>query len=236
MTFDNSRTENLIGTDAVRKLRETRAAVFGIGGVGGYVCEALVRAGIGSIDLIDGDRVSESNLNRQIIATHDTVGMYKTEAMKTRILSVNPGCTVTCHNIFFLPGSRGDIDFTGFRIVADCVDTVSAKLEIITDAVSLGIPVISSMGAGNKLHPELFTISDIYKTDTDPLARVMRRELRNRGIKSLPVCWSPEKPASAIHITDPETGKPAPSSISFVPSAAGLIIAGWMVRKICGIE
>lgn len=233
--MDNSRTVNLIGEQAVKKLGSCRAAVFGIGGVGGYVCEALVRAGIGAIDVIDGDTVAGSNLNRQIIATSGTVGMPKTEAMKNRIASVNPDCAVTCRQMFFLPENADEIDFSQFDIVADCVDTVSAKLEIIARCVRAGIPVISSMGAGNKLHPEKFRITDIYKTDTDPLARVMRRELRARGIGSLPVCWSDEKPVRVSADADPVTGKIPPASISFVPSAAGLVIAGWMVRTICGL-
>lgn len=237
MSFDNSRTENLIGTDGTAALSRAHAAVFGCGGVGGYVIEALCRAGIGEITVVDGDAVAPSNLNRQIIAVQSTVGTDKTEAAEKRIREINPDCKVHGIKLFYLPENAASVDFSQFDIVADCVDTVSAKLEIITRADAAGVPVISAMGAGNKLYPERFRITDIYKTETDPLARVMRRELRSRGVRSLPVCWSDEPPVRAAAASpDPESGKIPPASISFVPSAAGLIIAGWMVRRLIGLE
>ena len=234
--FDVSRTAALIGIGAVKKLAESRAAVFGAGGVGGYVCEALARAGVGHITVIDGDSVAPSNLNRQIIAVQSTIGRPKAEVMKERILSVNPDCDVTALDLFYLPENAGLVDFGGFDAVADCVDTVSAKIEIAIRSKAAGVPVISSMGAGNRLYPERFRVCDLFETKTDPLARVMRREMRARGVSSLTVCWSDETPLSPVTEKDPASGKYPPGSVSFVPSAAGLVIAGWMVRTLAGIE
>lgn len=217
----------MLGAEAVRKLADAHVAVFGAGGVGGFVCEALVRAGVGRLTVIDGDVIDSSNINRQIIALADNVGRPKTEAMKQRILSINPECDVIAKQLFFLPENSSEIDFSGFDAVADCVDTVAAKVEIARLCTISGTAVISSMGAGNKLHPERFRISDIFKTEVDPLAKAMRVRLRNAGIKHLPCVWSDEIPA---------VKSVPPGSLSFVPSAAGLIMAGWIVRKLTGTE
>ncbi len=229
------RTEYLLGNDGMAALSCAHVAVFGIGGVGGYVAEALARAGVGRLTLIDGDTVSGSNINRQIIALTSTVGMPKVEVMKRRIAEINPTCTVNACEMFYLPEVADSLPFDGFTYICDAVDTVSAKLEIVCRAKLLGIPVISAMGAGNKLHPEQFEIADLKKTECDPLARVMRRELRARGIEHLTVVYSKEPPIGTPAVTDAVSGKRTPGSISFVPSAMGLIIAGKIVRDICGI-
>ena len=242
MSHDNSRTEYLLGRDGTARLAAAKVCVFGVGGVGGYVCEALARAGVGHITLVDGDDVSPSNVNRQIIATSQTIGRAKVDVMRERILSVNPDCKVTALRLFYLPENADVIDFSEFDYVADAVDTVSAKIEIVCRADAAGVPVISSMGAGNKLYPERFRISDIYSTSVCPLARVMRRELKARGIKKLPVVWSDEEPRPYAEEPEPEyledgkRGRTPPGSISFVPSAAGLIMAGKIVRDIAGVE
>ncbi len=236
MDFDNSRTVNLIGSEAASRLKRAHVAIFGIGGVGGYICEALCRAGVGELTLIDGDTVAPSNLNRQLAATLDTVGMPKTHAVRDRLVRINPACEIHCKNLFFLPENADLIDFSSFDYVADAVDTVAAKIEIICRAQSCGTPVISSMGAGNKLYPERFRISDIYETSVCPLSRVMRRELKARGVKSLPVVWSDEMPVKQVNAAAAPHGKIPPASISFVPSAAGLIAAGKIVRDIAGIK
>lgn len=229
------RTELLLGTEAMKKLKSSRVAVFGAGGVGGYVIEALVRCGIGELDIIDKDRVAVSNINRQIIANSDTVGMYKTEAAAKRAALISPDTIINVHNIFFTPETSDQFDFSEFDYVVDAVDTVSAKLELAVRCYEAGIPIISSMGAGNKLHPEMFEIADIYKTSVCPLARVMRRELKKRGIPKLKVVYSKEEPVSpAVIRKDEETGKIIPASISFVPSAVGLIIAGQVIRDLSG--
>lgn len=215
--IDLSRTEMIIGSDALEKLRASHVAVFGIGGVGGHLCEALCRAGIGELTIIDGDTVSTSNVNRQIIALQSTVGMEKTEVMKARLLDINPELRIHSLQKFLEPEDVSALPFDTFTCIADCIDSVKTKIEIICRASDCGIPIISSMGAGNKLHPENFRISDIYKTEQDPLAKVLRHELRLRGVKKLPVVFSDEIPAVR---TVP------PGSMSFVPSAAGLIAAG----------
>ena len=222
----------LIGVDSLIKLKNSRVAVFGIGGVGGYAVEALVRAGIGSIDIIDNDTVSCSNINRQIIALSSTVGQLKTEVMKKRILDINPEITVNCINKFVLPENIGDFDFSSYDYVVDAIDTVSGKLAIIEKASSLGIPVISSMGTGNKLDPTKFEITDIYKTSVCPLARVMRYELKKRGIKKLKVLYSKEEPIKPFAEKTNEKGKAIPGSISFVPSVAGFIIASQVIKDL----
>ena len=218
-----SRTRLLIGEDGIDKLHKSRVAVFGIGGVGGYVCEALVRSGVSSFDLIDKDVVSVSNINRQIIALHSTVGRPKVEVMKERMLDINPLVTVNTYECFFLPENADDFPFEEYDYVIDAVDTVTAKIEIIMRCKELGIPVISSMGAGNKLDASAFEVSDIYKTSVCPLAKVMRRELKKRGVKDLKVVYSKENPV---------TNSRPPGSVAFVPSTAGLIIAGEVVRDL----
>ena len=226
-----SRTEALIGKSAVEKLKKSRVAVFGVGGVGGFVAEALARSGIGEIDLIDSDKVSISNINRQIVALHSTVGKYKTEVMAERIKDINPSAKVNVYNIFYLPENADDFDFLQYDYIVDAVDTVSAKLSIVERAYALKVPVISSMGAGNKLNPTAFEVEDIYKTSVCPLAKVMRRELKKRGVEKLKVVYSKEEPKLS-ELIDAETGKRAPASISFVPSVAGLIIAGEVIKDL----
>lgn len=243
-----SRTELLLGTDAVERLKRSRVAVFGIGGVGGYVCEALVRSGIGAFDLIDNDKVCLSNLNRQIIATTKTVGRYKTEVMRERMFDINPDVAVRIYNTFFLPENADEFPFDEYDYVVDAVDTVTAKIAIVMKAGEVNIPVISSMGAGNKLDPGCFKISDIYKTKVCPLAKVMRRELKKRGIKGLKVVYSEEMP----HVPGEKDGSSykeagirssnaehkgnerriTPGSVSYVPSVAGLMIAGEVVKDL----
>ena len=218
-----TRTEMMLGGCAVDKLKRAHVAVFGVGGVGGFTVEALCRAGVGKITLIDSDRVAVSNINRQIIATNATVGMYKTEAMRDRIHDINPECEVTVYNEFYSP--ENPIPLDGIDYVADCIDSVKSKLHLITEAVNGGTRVISSMGAGNKLDPTRFTVADISKTHTDPLAKVIRTELRKRGINRLKVVFSDEPPINP-------SGERTPGSVSFVPSVVGLIIAGEIIKDI----
>ena len=229
-----SRTEMLIGKGGVKKLKKAKVAIFGIGGVGSYVCEGLARSGVGSFVLIDHDKVSESNINRQLIATTKTIGKYKVDIMKKRILEINPDAIVEVYKEFFLPGSNNKIITKELSYVVDCVDTVSAKLEIVSICNAIGVPVISSMGTGNKLDPSRFEITDISKTSVCPLAKVVRKELRNRGIKKLKVIYSKEDPIEATtkEKIDPNTKKRIPASISFVPSVAGLMLAGEVIREI----
>lgn len=227
-----SRTEMLLGTEAMATLKNSKVAVFGIGGVGGYVVEALSRAGVGRIDLIDNDCVSESNINRQIIATTNTVGMMKTEVAKQRILDINPTVEVNTFNLFILPQNIDDFNFDGYSYVIDAIDTVSGKIAIIEKCNELNIPVISSMGTGNKLDPTQFEVTDIYKTSVCPLARVMRTELKKRGIKKLKVLYSQEQPVKPENPQTAENGKAIPGSISFVPSVAGLIIGGEVIKDL----
>ena len=226
------RTKRLIGADALNKLSRSRVAVFGVGGVGGYAVEALARSGVGAIDLIDGDTVSITNLNRQIIATHQTVGRWKTEVAAERVLQINPSCKVTAHNVFFLPETAAQFDFSMYDYVADAIDTVTGKIAIIMNAKNCGVPVISCMGAGNKLDATKFEVADIYKTSVCPLARVMRQELKKRGVDGLKVVYSKELPVKGESGGE---GKPVPASIAFVPSVAGLIMAGEMIKDLAGI-
>ena len=226
-----SRTAYVYSEDAIEKLNKAKVAIFGVGGVGGYICEALVRAGIGSIDIFDRDTVSVSNINRQIIALHSTVGRPKVEVMKERMLDINPDCKVNAYNVFYLPENADEFDLSGYNYIADAVDTVAAKLEIAERAYKLGIPTISAMGAGNKTDPTRFEVADIANTTVCPLARVMRKELKARGIKKYKVVYSKEEPRKS-GITDAETGKAIPGSLSFVPSAMGLIMAGEIVNDI----
>ncbi len=221
--FERSRL--LLGEEALELLSHKTVAVFGVGGVGGYVAEALARTGVGTLHLIDNDRVSVSNINRQIIALHSTVGRYKTEVMRERILDINPQAEVIIHNCFFLPENADSFPFSEYDYVVDAVDTVTAKIEIIVRAKEAGVPVISSMGAGNKLDPSRFEVTDLYKTSVCPLARVMRRELKKREIKKLKVVYSKEEPLK----------QQIPSSVAFVPSVAGLLIAGEVIRDIVGV-
>ena len=247
-----SRTELLLGKDAMERLAASRVAVFGIGGVGGYVCEALVRSGVGAIDLVDDDRVCLTNLNRQLIATRKTVGRLKTEVMQERIQEINPNVKVQLHTCFFLPENAGSFSFADYDYVVDAVDTVSAKLALVEQCARTHTPIISCMGAGNKLDPTAFRVADIYKTRVDPLARVMRRELKKRGVRKLKVVYSEEQPLRPIedmaiscrahcicppgtkrHCTD---RRDIPGSTAFVPSVAGLILAGEVVKDLAGVE
>lgn len=223
------RTEILLGKEAMDKLRLSRIAVFGIGGVGGYVAEALVRSGVGAIDLIDHDTVSVTNLNRQIIALHSTLGRYKVDVMKERIRDINPECRVEAHKCFYLPETRERFDFRQYDYIVDAVDTVTAKIQLVLEAGACGTPVISSMGAGNKCHADGFEVADLYQTSVCPLAKVMRRELRKRGVKRLKVVYSREEP---VRPQIPEGVEPVPGSLSFVPSTAGLILASEVVRDL----
>ena len=227
-----SRTEMLVGADALQKLNNSRVAVFGVGGVGGYVAESLARAGVGAIDLIDNDVVSESNINRQIIALTSTVGELKTEVMRQRILDINGDCQVRCIDKFVLPETIGEFDFSDYDYVVDAIDTVSGKLAIIEKAYSENIPVISSMGTGNKLDPTKFEVTDINKTSVCPLSRVMRYELKKRGVKKLKVLYSKEDPIRPANEQKNELGKAVPGSISFVPSVAGFIIGGEVIKDL----
>lgn len=223
-----SRTEMLIGKEAVDRLKSKRVIVFGIGGVGGYVCEALARTGVGQIDIVDNDAVSLSNINRQIIALHSTVGKPKVLAMKERIFDINPQIKVQEFNTFFEPENSNEFDFSRYDYVVDAIDSVKGKIELAVMCEKAGTPIISSMGAGNKLDPCAFKVSDIYKTSVCPLARVMRTELKKRGIKKLKVVYSEEKPVSFGN----GDGKRVPSSIAFVPSVVGLIVASEVIKDL----
>lgn len=230
MTEQLSRTGLLIGEDGLNRLKNARVAVFGIGGVGGHAAEALVRSGIGTIDLFDNDEVSISNLNRQLVATHDTIGKSKVYAMKERALAINPEIAVNAHNCFYMPDNADEYDLSGYSYIIDAVDTVTAKIELIMRADAAGIPIISCMGAGNKLEASMLEVDDIYNTSVCPLARTMRRELKKRGIKRLKVVYSKEKPIT-LH-----GEKRFPGSTAFVPAAAGLIAAGEVIKHIAGVH
>ena len=243
-----SRTELLLGKEAMEKLRTSRVAVFGIGGVGGYVCEALVRSGVGNFDLIDDDKVCLTNINRQIIATRKTVGKYKVDVMEERMKDINPDVNVTVHKCFFLPENAAEFDFESYDYVVDAVDTVTAKLELVMKCKEKDVPIISSMGAGNKLDASAFRVADIYDTKVCPLAKVMRRELKKRGVDRLKVVYSEEKPISPIDdmaiscrsncISSPDAAhkcterRAIPGSVAFVPSVVGLIIAGEVIKDL----
>lgn len=243
-----SRTELLFGKDAMEALKDKKVAVFGIGGVGGYVCEALVRTGVGHFDLVDDDKVCLTNLNRQIIATRKTVGKYKVDVMKERMLEINPDVEVITHQCFFLPENADEFPFETYDYVVDCVDTVTAKIEIIMRCKALDIPVISAMGAGNKLDPSRFQVADIYKTTMCPLAKVMRHEMKKRGVKKLKVVYSDEKPTRPVEdmaiscrtncICPPGAEhkcterRDIPGSTAFVPAVAGLVLAGEVIKDL----
>ena len=236
-----SRSRMLLGDEAMKKLAASRVAVFGVGGVGGFVVEALARSGLGELDLIDNDKVVLSNLNRQIIATMDTVGRDKVDVMAERVLSINPEALVHRHKCFYLPETAGQFDFSVYDYVVDAIDTVTGKIQLILQAKEAGVPVISAMGAGNKMDPSRFEVADIYETSIDPLARVMRRELKKRGVDSLKVVYSKEKPLRPYAGHEAETGameeahqrRSTPGSLAFVPSVAGLIIAGEVIKDLC---
>ncbi len=229
-----SRSEMLLGPEAMEKLSSARVALFGLGGVGGYVLEALARGGIGALDLIDADTVSESNLNRQLLATEETLGMLKTDAAAARVRSIDPACRVRTYPVFFLPENSRDFDFSAYDYVVDAVDTVSAKIELVLRAKEAGVPIISCMGTGNKLDASRFEIADIYETSVCPLAKVMRKELRARGVGSLKVLYSKEEPLTPVCPDEelPEGKHRIPGSVSFVPSVAGLLIAGEVIRDL----
>ena len=224
------RAELLLGTDSLEKLQRAKVIVFGVGGVGSYVCEALARSGVGTICLVDNDIVSESNINRQLIALTSTIGLNKTDVMKERILDINPDCNVTSIPCFYTKDKEVEID--GFDYIVDAIDTVTSKLTLIEEANRLSIPIISSMGTGNKLDPTRFEIADISKTSVCPLARVMRRELKARGINHLKVLYSKEEPISLGNQVSENGRRSIPGRVSFVPSVAGLIIAGEVIKDI----
>ena len=236
------RTELMLGKEAVNKLKSSHVAVFGVGGVGGYAVEALVRGGIGAIDLIDNDVVAVSNVNRQLIATSETVGQYKTEAFSRRIKTINPDCKVNTFNVFFLPETAGSFDFSSYDYIVDAIDTVAGKLALAEKAQKADVPIISAMGAGNKLDPTAFEVADIYKTSVCPLARIMRLECRKRGIKKLKVVYSKEPPTAQDAETKEEISDEAtkrrsvPGSVSFVPSVMGLIMAGEVIKDLAGLN
>ena len=232
-----SRTQLLLGAEGVKALAASRVCVFGVGGVGGYVVEALARAGVGALDIVDADNVDVSNLNRQIIATWDTVGQPKVQVMAQRIASINPDCRVTAHQCFYLPEQRDAFDFSQYNYVVDAIDTVTAKIDLVLAAGEAGVPIISAMGAGNKLDPTRLEVADIYDTSMCKLAKVMRKELRVRGVKALKCVYSKEEPVkitaeAAAAVGLPTEGKLPPGSVSFVPSVAGLIIAGEVVKDL----
>ena len=249
MLNEFSRTQLLYGKDAMTRLAQSRIAVFGIGGVGGYVVEALARSGVGALDLIDNDKVCLTNINRQILATQKTIGKYKVDVAAERVEEISPSCKVTAYKTFYLPETQDQFDFTKYDYVVDAIDTVTGKLTIIENAKKANVPVISSMGAGNKMNPALFEVADLYETSICPLAKVMRRECRKRGIDSLKVVYSKEPPVRPLEDVavnykqdsecPPEVQRKVsgrrdiPGSTAFVPSVAGLIIAGEVVNDLC---
>ena len=247
-----SRTELLLGAEAMEKLKKARVAVFGVGGVGGYAVEALARSGVGALDLIDDDLVCLTNINRQIIAARSTVGKHKVDVAKARVEDINPRCEVRVYKTFYTPETAGEFDFSQYDYVIDAIDTVTGKIELVMQAQAAGVPIISSMGAGNKLDPTAFEVADIYKTSVCPLARVMRRELKKRGVKKLKVVYSKEEAMTPIvseenscakHCICPKEAqrtctirRQIPGSTAFVPSVAGLIIGGEVIKDIVGKE
>ena len=232
----SERTALLLGEEAMRVLARSRVAVFGLGGVGGYVVEALARSGVGALDLIDSDRVSPSNRNRQILATAETVGQWKTDVAAARVRSINPACRVTLYRCFYLPDTAAQFDFTQYDYIVDAIDTVTGKLMLAEEAQRCGTPIISSMGTGNKLDPTAFRVADISKTAVCPLARIMRKELKKRGVKHLKVVYSREKPLEPTARLAADGRRDIPGSVSFVPGVAGLILAGEVVKDLTGIR
>lgn len=227
-----SRTELLIGANGVEKLKNSRIAVFGLGGVGGYVAEALARAGVGALDLIDNDVVSLSNINRQILALHSTIGQPKTEAAKQRLLDINPNLQIVCHNCFYLPETASDFNFRQYDYVADAIDTVAGKIALVESAKEAETPIICAMGAGNKLNAGIFKVADISKTSVCPLAKVMRRELRKRGINHFKVVYSEEEALTPLAAAEDSNKRQTPGSMSYVPAVAGLLMAGEIIRDL----
>ena len=229
------RTRMLLGTEALEKLQKARVAVFGIGGVGGYTVEALARSGIGQLDLIDNDNVSVSNINRQILATHSTVGMPKVEAARKRILDINPGCVVRTHQVFYTPETADQFDFSQYDYIVDAIDTVTGKLQLVQQATAVGTPIICCMGTGNKLDASAFEVADISKTTMCPLARIMRKELGKRGIKHLKVVYSKEEALTPTGWEEEAAAlgkRQIPGRVAFVPGAAGLILAGEVIKDL----
>ncbi|MBR4755024.1 MAG: tRNA threonylcarbamoyladenosine dehydratase [Lachnospiraceae bacterium] len=227
-----SRTELIYGKEAMERIASCHIAVFGIGGVGGYVVEALARTGVGALDLIDSDKVATSNLNRQIIATRSTIGRFKVDVAAERIADINPDCKVKTFKTFYLPETADLFDFSEYDYVVDAIDTVTGKLTLIENAKAAGVPIISSMGAGNKVNPAAFEVADIYKTSVCPLAKVMRHECKKRGIKSLKVVYSKEEPRTPLELIQEGSRRSIPGSTAFVPSVAGLIIAGEIINDL----
>lgn len=239
MQQEFSRTALLFGEKAMETLSQSRVAVFGVGGVGGYVVEALARSGVGALDLIDNDTVSESNINRQIIALHSTIGKRKVDVAAARVADINPSACVRTYPTFFTEETAGEFDFSAYDYVVDAIDTVAGKIALVMCAKKAGTPIISSMGAGNKLDPTAFEVSDLYKTSVCPLAKVMRTELRKRGVKQLKVVYSKELPLKARGMSDEASTaarRSVPASVAFVPSAAGLILAGEVIKDLVGIH
>ena len=241
MTKKFDRTQRLVGKSGLEKLKNAHVAVFGIGGVGGHAVDALVRSGIGEITIVDSDEVAESNINRQLIATTKSVGRKKVEVMKEHLQDINPEVKVHVHDCFFLPETKDQFDFSVYNYVIDAVDTVTAKLALVEACQDAGVPIVSSMGAGNKLDPTAFEVTDIYKTSVCPLAKVMRKELKARGVKHLKVVYSKEIPLEPIEdeafVSDEKRSRRAtPGSIAFVPSVAGLILAGEVVKDLAGVN
>lgn len=226
------RTELLLGEEGVKILSDSRVAVFGVGGVGGFAIEALARSGVGTLDIIDNDQVCESNLNRQIIALHSTIGRNKTDVMKERIADINPGIRVNVHQCFYLPENADSFDFTQYDYIIDAIDTVAGKIQLVMQAQAAGTPIISCMGAGNKLDSARFEVSDIYKTSVCPLAKVMRKELKARDVKSLKVVYSREEAMKPVQTIAEGNRRAIPGSIAFVPSVAGLILAGEVIKDL----
>ncbi len=231
-----SRTELLIGRSAIETLRNSHVIIFGVGGVGGYVVEALTRSGVGAIDVVDNDTVCMSNINRQIIATTSTIGMYKVDVAEKRMLDINPDIRVTKHRCFYLPETAERFDFSQYDYVVDAIDTVTGKIQIIMQAEEAHVPVISSMGTGNKMNPSELTVADIYETSVCPLARVMRRELKKRGIRKLKVVYSREQPKEPLVKMTDGPRRSVPGSTSFVPSTAGLLIASEVVKELISLN
>lgn len=230
-----SRTAILLGDEAMEKLAASRVAVFGVGGVGGYTVEALARSGVGTIDIIDNDTVSLTNVNRQIIATMSTVGKDKVDVALERIKDINPECKVNCYKTFYLPETKDQFDFKNYDYVVDAIDTVTGKIGLVMQAKEAGVPIISSMGAGNKLNPAMFEVADIYETTVCPLAKVMRKELKKRGVEGLKVVYSKEKALTPAPIEEETNKRATPGSIAFVPSVVGLIIASEVIKDITQI-
>lgn len=226
------RTEMLIGKESVEKLKNSHVAVFGAGGVGGYVIEALCRSGVGAIDIIDNDTISTSNINRQIYALVSTIGKYKVDVAEERIKDINPDIKVRTYKMFYMPENADELDLSQYDYIVDAIDTVTAKLELIVRASEKNVPIISSMGTGNKLNPDMFEVADIYKTSVCPLAKVMRYELKKRGIKKLKVVYSREVPIKPIYVSTGDNGKQVPASCAYVPSSAGLLIASEVISNL----